>query len=72
MQDVWLNWIRLEILSGTFNAVPSILVVELGHISETSSIIQTKDIDQLIYIPENGKTLTYKLVGYTLSLGSHF
>ena len=63
---------NLEILSGTFNAIPSILVVELSHIPETSCAIGSKDIDELIYIPENTKTLTYKLVGYTLSLGNHF
>ena len=40
---------NLEILSGTFNAIPSILIVELGHIPET--IIRSKDIDELIYIP---------------------
>ena len=39
----------LEILSGTFNAIPSIQVVELGHIPETSSIIRSKYIDELIY-----------------------
>ena len=63
---------NLEILSGTFNAIPSILAVELGHVPETSCTIRTKDIEEFIYISENTKTLTYKLVGYTLSLGNHF
>ena len=29
-------------------------------------------LDEYIYIPENIEPLTYKLVGYTISLGNHF
>ena len=43
---------NLEILSGIFNSIPSILAVELGHIPETSCTIRTKDIKEFIYIPK--------------------
>ena len=63
---------NLEILLGAFNAIPSVLVVELGHLPETSCTLQTNDIDEFIYIPDSTRSLAYKLAGFTLSLGNHF
>ena len=59
---------NLEIPLGAFNAIPSVLVVELGHLPETSCTLQPNDI----YIPDSSRSLAYKLAGFTLSLDNHF
>ena len=47
-------------------------IVELGYLPDSRCTLQTKDIDELVFISENTKTLAYRLAGFTLSLGNHF
>ena len=63
---------NLEILSGAFNTVPYVFIVELGYLPDSRCTLQTKDIDELVFISENTKTLAYRLAGFTLSLGILF
>ena len=63
---------KLELLSGHFQNIPTIFVIELGHISESNCTLKMGDIDESIYIANNERTLCYRLAGYTLSIGNHF
>ena len=55
---------NLELLMGHFQALPPLLVVELGHLSELNCKLETND--EMIYITNHSRSLCYKLAGYTL------
>ena len=67
------NDCSLEQLSGYFLAIPSIFIIELGHLPNIPCTPQ--DIDEIIYITDTRKAqncLCYKLAGFTVSMGNHF
>ena len=67
------NDCSLEQLSGYFLAIPSIFIIELGHLPNIPCTPQ--DIDETIYITDTRKAqncLCYKLAGFTVSMGNHF
>ena len=62
---------NLEQLSGNFNNIPSILIIELGQLHENSCTLEY--IDDTLCITDRRQTmLCYILVGFTISLGNHF
>ena len=63
---------NLELFMWHFQALPPLLVVELGHLSELNCKLETNGIDEMIYITNHSRSLCYKLAGYTLYIGNHF
>ena len=63
---------NLKLISGCFRVIPSLFIVELGHLTELNCNLMAKAIDESLSIRHNEGILNYKLVGFTLVMGSHF
>ena len=55
-----------------FQGNPFVIHCGTWHLTELNCNLMAKDIYESINIPHNEGTLNYKLVGFTLVIGSHF